>query len=290
MSEVAAEPDVGWRMRIRHHTGFAYAGPVRSSYNEARLTPLTLPGQVTLDSRVEVTPTPANIARYWDYWGSHVVAFDVHEPHDELEVTGVSVVETSPPPELPDGVEWATLRSPEARDRWFELLLPTPLTELDVELEAAALAAAADREPVEAALAVMAWVRETVAYVRGATGVRTSAREAYEQRSGVCQDLAHLSAGMLRSLGVPARYVSGYVYPRRDAEVGVTVEGQSHSWVEVWLGRWVGFDPTHGIPVGSRHVLVARGRDYDDVPPLRGVYQGASSALLGVGVELTRLS
>ena len=121
--------------------------------------------------------------------------------------------------------------------------------------------------------------------------MRTSAREAWEQRKGVCQDLAHLTAGMLRSLGIPARYVSGYLLP--DAATprsGGTVEGQSHAWVEWWLGAGSGWDPTNGIPVGSRHVLVARGRDYDDVPPLKGVYQGASSAMLGVGVELTRLS
>jgi transglutaminase-like putative cysteine protease len=277
----------GWRLRIEHSTGFRYAGSVRASYNEARLTPLTLAGQTTLEARVEVTPA-ANQSRYWDYWGTQVTVFDLHEPHDLLEVKGTSVVETSPAPPLPSPASWEEIE--ERGERWYELTLPTRLTAVDESLGAQARTLAKGQDPLSAALAVTGWVRDTVAYVRGATGVRTSAQEAYAQRAGVCQDLAHLSVGMLRAVGLPARYVSGYIHPSPHAEIGVTGEGQSHAWVEVWVGTWVAWDPTNASAPGERHVTVARGRDYDDVPPLKGVYRGSPSTSVGVGVHVTRLA
>jgi transglutaminase-like putative cysteine protease len=95
---------------------------------------------------------------------------------------------------------------------------------------------------------------------------------------------------LLRGVGIPARYVSGYLHPRADAQIGETVEGQSHAWVEWWCGGWEGYDPTNGAATGPRHVVVARGRDYADVPPLKGIYHGAPSSYLGVTVEVTRLA
>ena len=127
-------------------------------------------------------------------------------------------------------------------------------------------------------------------YVPGSTGVRTSAQEAWSLRKGVCQDIAHLTLGMLRAVGIPARYVSGYLFPLAGGAVGDTVAGQSHAWVEWWCGDWVPFDPTNGVPIGVRHVTVAHGRDYADVTPLKGVYHGAPSTDLGVTVEITRLA
>jgi transglutaminase-like putative cysteine protease len=280
---------VGWRLRIVHHTGFQYAGQVRSSYNEARLTPLTLPTQTTLDARVVVHPT-ASTWTYWDYWGSQVTAFDLHEEHDVLEVVGTSVVETEKPRPLADPLGWEALADARTRDRLIEMLRPTPRTDVGPDLAEVAHGLTAGRTPHDAACAVADWVADTMSYAPGSTEVQTSAREAYQQRQGVCQDLAHLAVGMLRSLGVPARYVSGYLHPVREAEVGGTVEGQSHAWVEWWVGGWVGHDPTNGAPAGEHHVVVARGRDYDDVPPLKGIYRGAPSSTLGVSVEVTRLA
>ena len=127
-------------------------------------------------------------------------------------------------------------------------------------------------------------------YVPGSTGVHTGAQEAWALRKGVCQDIAHLTVGRLRSVGIPARYVSGYLYPKDDGAVGDTVAGRSHTWFEWWSGDWVAFDPTNGVPAGQAHVIVARGRDYTDVTPLKGVYHGAPSTGLGVTVEITRLA
>ena len=175
-------------------------------------------------------------------------------------------------------------------DEYAELLTDTSRTNVDSELSARAAELADGARPRAAARAIADWVRDNVAYVPGSTGVQTSAQEAWDLRKGVCQDIAHLTVALLRTTGIPARYVSGYLHPRADAQVGETVEGQSHAWVEWWCGDWTGFDPTNGVPVGPRHVVVARGRDYDDVPPLRGVYHGAPSKHLGVTVEITRLA
>ena len=142
----------------------------------------------------------------------------------------------------------------------------------------------------EAARACAEWLRGEVRYVPGSTGVHTVAKEAWDARAGVCQDLAHLTVGLLRGLGVPARYVSGYLHPAPEAGIGETVTGQSHAWVEWWDGAWTPYDPTNGKPVGVEHVVVARGRDYWDVPPHKGVYAGPGGTSLSVEVDVTRVA
>jgi transglutaminase-like putative cysteine protease len=282
---------LAWRLRIKHLTGFTYAGTAYASYNEARMTPLTGPGQNTLFSHIECTPG-AVTWRYRDYWGTQVTVFDLQRPHQQLTVTASSLVETvdQPDPDATAEIDWATLRAESTVDAHLEYLTPTELTTVDDELAEQAASLAGDRSPSAAAAAVAEWVQANVAYVPGSTGVRTSAREAWALRQGVCQDIAQLTAGMLRTVGIPARYVSGYLYPRTEAPIGDTVAGQSHAWVEWWTGQWHGFDPTNGWPVGRRHVVVARGRDYADVTPLKGVYHGAPSSELGVTVEIPRLA
>ncbi len=278
----------GWRLRIKHVTGFAYPGMAQASYNEARMTPLTVPGQNTLFSHVECNPG-ATTWRYRDYWGTHVTVFDLQRPHDQLKVTASSLVETAlrdrvPAPDTP----WSVLRDESTVDTYLEFLTPSALTTVDDELTATATELAADA-PAPTAHAIAEWVRANVEYVPGSTGVRTSAEEAWHLRKGVCQDIAQLTAGMVRAVGIPCRYVSGYFYPSGDAEVGDTAAGQSHAWVEWWIGEWTGFDPTNGLTPGKQHVIVARGRDYSDITPLKGVYNGAPSTDLGVTVEITRL-
>ena len=281
---------MAWRLRISHMTGFTYDGTAHASYNEARMTPMTLPHQITLFSQVEVAPAAAaSTWRYIDYWGSQVTVFDLQRPHQQLKVTAASLVETTDPHLVSNPADWDRLRSQSTMDNWAELLSPTERTQVDAELAAKAYEIAGDAPPREAALAISTFVRDEVAYVPGSTGVQTGAQEAWELRKGVCQDIAHLTAGLLRAVGIPARYVSGYLHPKQDAAVGETVEGQSHAWVEWWCGGWEGYDPTNGVATGPRHVVVARGRDYPDVTPLKGVYHGAPASHLGVSVEVTRL-
>jgi transglutaminase-like putative cysteine protease len=278
-----------WRLRVRHRTGYSYAGEVKSSFNEARMTPLTDGSQVTLESRIEVIP-PASTYRYRDYWGTDVTSFDIHTPHSELVVTATSVVETYLRAPEPGGLSWADLRSEPIPDRQAEWLGLTPRTDPDGELADLARSAAGSSAPADAAVACVMAVRESMEYVAGATGVHSTGLDAWRERKGVCQDFAHISLAMLRSLGLPARYVSGYLHPRAAATIGDTVAGESHAWVEWWDGTWIGYDPTNGKPVGEQHVAVARGRDYDDVTPLKGIYSGPKSSALGVLVEVTRLA
>jgi transglutaminase-like putative cysteine protease len=280
---------VGWRVRINHVTGFTYAGTAHASYNEARMTPLTVTGQTTLFSQVECSPS-ATTWRYRDYWGTHVTVFDLQRPHHQLRVTATSLVETGERSQPGDGLGWSELRAGATVDSHAELLAATDLTAVDEELAEMAGRVVGDAPPAEAARSVADWVRANVEYVPGSTGVRTGAQEAWLLRKGVCQDIAHLTVGMLRSAGIPARYVSGYLYPKSDGALGDTIAGQSHAWVEWWCGDWVPFDPTNGVSAGARHVTVARGRDYADVAPLKGVYHGAPSTGLGVTVEITRLA
>lgn len=272
------------RLQISHRSFYTYDSEVVSSYNEARLVPQTGRGQMALSGQVTTSPDAPQF-RYWDYWGTQVTAFDLHVPHRELSITCTSVVDTADAPPAPD-TTWDAIAA--ARDSQLELLQASPRATADDEL--AALAAEPAGTPYEVVLALAELVHGRVEYVPGSTGVGTSAAEAWSLGKGVCQDLAHVTVALLRARGVPARYVSGYLHPRRDAEVGETVPGESHAWVEAWLGGWWGFDPTGLVAVGERHVVVAHGRDYTDVPPFKGVYAGGGAQHLDVSVEVTRLA
>jgi transglutaminase-like putative cysteine protease len=280
---------VSWRIRVEHHTDYQYAGEVRSSYNEARITPLTTVDQLVLEASVQVAPA-AKVYRYLDYWSSVVHAFDIDVPHAELSIVGRSVVETAAPRVGASFDSWDIIDSPTVSDEWSELLAPTPIVAGDEELAAVAARIKAQHTPATAGAAIGEWVRSQLTYLPGTTGVHTSALEAWRGGKGVCQDFAHLTLAVARSMGLPGRYCSGYLHPNPDARIGETVAGQSHAWVELWAGDWQGYDPTSGVPVGERHVLVTRGRDYSDVSPLKGVFNGGPAAALQVTVALTRLA
>jgi transglutaminase-like putative cysteine protease len=283
---------VGWRLRIEHTTSVRYAGPVITSFNEARMTPLTLPSQITHEARVSAG-TGVPVWTYNDYWGTFVSVFDLPEPHDDLVIRAVSTVETEPfgaAVATQERPSWTELGETAASSRLLEFLLPTPVTTVAAEVSAAALAEISGLPPHAAAEAICARVHQHVTYLPGATGVRTSAQQAWDQGQGVCQDMAQIAVSLLRAAGLPARYVSGYLHPDPTAQPGSTSVGQSHAWVEYWAGSWTPLDPTSLAPVGERHVVVARGRDYVDVPPLKGIYHGPSGGDMKVTVEVTRLA
>lgn len=278
-----------WRIACRHHTLYRYSAPADASFNEVRISPLTTPRQTVLEADVVVEPH-ASCFRYWDYWGTLVHSFDLHPPHLELQVTGRSVSEVDPPPPPPTPVSWDTLGSTKVTDELAEFLVPTAFVPLEQHLGREARALVMGLDPYQASLALAEWTREKLAYEPGATAVSTSAPEALRMGRGVCQDFAHVHLALLRSVGIPARYVSGYLHPQAEPEVGVTVDAESHAWVDAWVGDWVAIDPTNVTSVGASHVTVARGRDYADVPPIRGVYQGGPVEQLDVKVEMTRLA
>ncbi|HYE77565.1 MAG TPA: transglutaminase family protein, partial [bacterium] len=216
-------------------------------------------------------------------------AFDVHVPHTELRVIGSSVVDTSAPPAISNSPSWSELADWNLSGQVAEMLAPTTYVPRVEELTEESRSLSGSGSPAEAFQSAADWVHSRLQYQRDTTDVSTTAVEALRMGTGVCQDFAHLTLALLRAMGIPARYTSGYVFPSPDAEVGEDVAGHSHAWVEAWLGDWCALDPTHGVPVGERHVVVARGRDYADVPPLKGVYRGGPAQSLGVSVELTRL-
>lgn len=281
----------GARVHVRHRTEFSYDQPVTGSFNEARMTPVSDDRQVVLTSSVAVDPVTWT-HNYVDYWGSAVTAIESLVRHRRFVVTAAALVDIYPQADLPaDG--WPELRTAAVQDQFVEYLTQTPLTEPAPDLAEAAVAAAAaaveaGESPARAAIAICDLVSAAMTYEGGSTEVTTTAQAAWAQRRGVCQDFAHVCLGALRRVGVPARYVSGYLHPDRDAPVGTAVPGESHAWIEFWTGGWYGWDPTNRHAVDVLHVSVGRARDYKDVSPLRGIVGATGGAKLKVEVEVTR--
>jgi transglutaminase-like putative cysteine protease len=277
------------RLRIRHHTGFRYNGDVSASYNEARMLPPSNDGQLVLYSNLEILPISSH-HNYVDYWGTRVSAFEVLSSHPELSLTANALVEVRERNHENGTLGFADLKAAASSAVSF-IEQQRQTTQTDPDEEVAALAAEiAGRHTVacDAAMEITRTIGEQVEYMTGVTQVHSTAKEAWAERRGVCQDIAHIALGALRSVGIPARYVSGYLHPDPNAEIGQTVIGESHAWVEWFGGVWRGFDPTNMLDIGDRHVLVGRGRDYNDVPPLRGVYAGSGGSELFVSVEITK--
>lgn len=277
------------RLRIVHRTGFSYKLPAQASYNEARMLPAHSGDQFVLSTNLDISP-PAIQHSYIDYWGTRVSTFEVLTPHTELSVTATSLVEVRPSDDPPPDATWEDLSALAGTSVHFvEDLRPTRLTAPHDDVVVMAEAAkATGATPHATALLIARAVHDRIEYQRGVTGVHSTAADAWTAGKGVCQDFAHVALGALRHLGIPARYVSGYLHPKPQAEIGETVSGESHAWVEWYAGSWFGFDPTNMLDIGERHVLVARGRDYTDVSPLRGVYAGPSASSIFVRVEITR--
>lgn len=278
------------RLRIKHMTGFHYGGDVTASYNEARMLPVSSDGQLVLFSNLEILPISSH-HNYVDYWGSRVSSFEILTPHRQLSLTSTSLVEVRPRPHGDSGLTLNELGIAAARTTdTVEQLRQTRRTAPPKEVEDIAREIVSQStDACTVALEICRAIGSEVQYMHGVTGVHSTAAEAWAVRKGVCQDITHLALGALRSVGIPARYVSGYLHPKPSAAIGETVTGESHAWVEWFCGEeWRGFDPTNRIDIGDRHVLVGRGRDYNDVPPLRGVYAGPFGSTLFVSVEITR--
>ncbi|GAA2548679.1 transglutaminase-like putative cysteine protease [Neomicrococcus aestuarii] len=281
------------RLRIRHRTRYDYDGRVSLSYNEARMSPLTDNHQVVLESNIKVSPHIAVVSNYRDYWGARVTAFDLSGAHDFLEVDATATVEVhrverAVVPE--ETLSWEELAAEDIVDAQADYLPQSRLSDPGPDVRKMVSGFRDLPTPHEAAHAVMQFLRENMEYVPGVTGVHTNAEGAWQERRGVCQDLAHVGIGALRSLGIPARYVSGYIHPSPDAGIGEEVVGQSHAWLEWFDGEWRSWDPTNHKAASDMHVSVARGRDYRDVTPLKGIQTGGRHSALTVSVMVTRVA
>lgn len=277
------------RIRVVHRTGYTYAQGAHDSMNHVRMTPASTHEQLVLSTQVEISPT-AWTNSYVDYWGTRVLAFEVHERHEHLRITASSEVDVHRSMEAHEPVlGWDDLADPALCDRLCEYLEATELTVVDDEMRAAA---AGLREAAESPSAfvsdVVELVRGRVSLKRGA-GARTPAPEVWTNGTGSFQDMAHVVIGLLRSQLVPARYVSGYVLPEMDPPLGVPQLGSLHAWVQYWDGQWAGIDLMGGYAPGEGHIEVGYGRDHRDVPALTGIFTGGKTSEIFVEVELTRV-
>lgn len=283
------------RFDIRYRTRFTYDRPVWGSYNELRACPATDDRQRLITYRMQVEPS-ARVLSYLDYWGTQVDAFGVRDPHDHLEVTAEATVETGPARLITSAPQLDAVRDPAFFDEHTELLEATQHTEWDdaIAAEARSLADAYGPDLVGVVLAIHRKVRNSLRYDRDATEIGISLADVWAGQAGVCQDYAHLATALCRSIGIPARYVSGYLFSAADDSIedaeGETVQVQTHAWFEAAIPGhgWLALDPTNGRDVGARHVVIGRGRDYDDVAPFFGAHSGAAAVTLDAEVEIRR--
>lgn len=276
------------RLHVQHRTTFRYNGPAQESFNEVRLRPLDDLHQSCQEFTLHVTPR-AKLTAYQDFYGNCVHYFEVPGEHEELVIDSCARVLTHDPQHRPaiPLVPASALASDEAHDSVAEYCTHSPYVGLDAPLwKEAQDALAGGRADVWSDVRRLAQhLFRLMRYQPGSTGIDTRASDALQLRRGVCQDYAHVMLGLCRSIGIPARYVSGYFLneTRRAGEPEA-----SHAWVEAFVPTygWAGWDPTHDRAPDERYVRLAIGRDYTDIRPVNGSYRGAPARELRVEVTV----
>ena len=276
------------KLHVTHRTRFTYAEPVKDSFNEARLQPTSSGGQGCDDFRLRVLP-PAHISQYMDLHQNWVHLFEVPRAHRELVVTATSTVYTpdesrSPAPDATPA-PLTEMAGCAHLERCHDFLQPSYYVELSPEIWRLALDMTVGLSDAwQASVAIMRQIHREFRYEPNVTHVNSRPGDLLRSRAGVCQDFAHLMVGLCRSLKIPARYVSGYLYNGpADQLVGAQA---THAWIEVYIPAvgWCGLDPTNNRIVDGLYVKIAVGRDYADVSPLRGTYRGTPNRSMSVDV------
>lgn len=286
------------KLKVVHRTTYHYGESVTTSHHEARLTPRDSHHQRTLGHDLSIRPSPEARRRRFDYFGNRALHFSLNEPHRSLEVRAESIVELTPlrPLLLELSPPWESVRDRLGSDRRrdtldaFAMSLESPHVTLSSELFSyAAPSFGAGRPVLDAIRELVGRIHADFTYDPRTTEVSTPLSEVLEQRSGVCQDFAHLAIGCLRTHGLAARYVSGYLLTRPPPG-GIKHVGAdaSHAWFAAFVPEhgWVDFDPTNDLLPSDEHVTVAFGRDFADVTPLRGVILGGGQHELEVAVDV----
>lgn len=285
-----------------HRTEYRYEAPVSASYGTAHLLPRDRPGQSCRESAVHFDPVPDDQREHLDYFGNRVLNFSILRSHTSLTVVGTSLVDVQAPPALSllANQPWEIVRtaiasaaSP-ASIAAGEFVLDSPRVTASAELaELAAPSFAPGRPVAEAVADLVHRIHDRFDYVPGATTVTSTIDEVLERGQGVCQDFAHLAIGCLRSVGLAARYVSGYLETDPPpGEPRVAGADQSHAWASLFVpgDGWIDIDPTNDRFVNDRYVTAAWGRDYGDVPPLEGViFTEGTEHELTVTVDVVRI-
>jgi transglutaminase-like putative cysteine protease len=261
------------RLQIEHITTFDYDLPISEAYTEMRLAPLDQGGQRRAMFRLETEPE-GEVTRYLDRYANEVHYFDVLQPHQQLRVIARSEIITID--------QFREEKSCLSLIEQHDYLTTSHYTPVADSLRTLAKITAEAGDTVSAAAALTAAVHGAIKYEKGATTVKTNAVEALDIGKGVCQDYAHVMISAARSVGLPARYVSGYLFSPDAPEMA------SHAWVDLYIKDigWLAFDPTHNCAQSARHVRVGIGRDYADVPPTRGVYKGNAKEKMDVHVKV----
>lgn len=286
------------KYHVFHGTSYGYSQPVSLCHNQVHLTPRTTDRQRCLHTGLEVSPLPSSQSDWTDFFGNQATFFSVEMPHDKLSIVARSEVEVFAPLEI------SALQTPPWEDIREQLLVP----QNEDTLAAAQFCPASrfihhsaeahdyglpnfppGRPILEALLELTSRIFHEFKYDQNATGVFTKPAEVFQSRRGVCQDFAHLQISCLRSLGLAARYVSGYLVteppPGKPKLVGADA---SHAWLSVFCGSagWIDVDPTNNLIPGIRHITLAWGRDYGDVCPIQGVLIGGGQSTLSVAVDV----
>lgn len=255
------------------------------------MQPRTEGGQRCLRFEFRTSPR-STVATFKDDLQNHVHAFDIPDRHSQLTLRAEALVETMPPPALPDSLSadaWDALDAMTAGDRYWDMLAPSTLTQSTDLLRALARELRLGRtcDPLSAVRELNGAIHDAFEYDPYTTEVHSPIDEALASRHGVCQDFSHIMTALVRELGIPCRYVSGYLYHRTE-DHDRSAQDATHAWVEALLPQlgWIGFDPTNDLVAGDRHVRVAVGRDYADVPPTRGVFKGRAETELAVSVRV----
>jgi len=277
---------------IRHITRFVYTPPVAESMTEVRMQPRAEGGQRCLKFEVHTQPR-ARILGYRDHLGNIVHHFDIPGKHSQLKVTAESTVEITGAPSLPESSNagaWEALDAIDRSGAYWDYLAPSQYafkTDLLAEL-ARELRLERRGDPLSLLREINAAIYEGFDYRPQSTSVDSPIDDALRMRVGVCQDFAHIMIALARELGIPCRYVSGYLFHEDDGR-DRSASGATHAWAEAYLPElgWVGFDPTNNLIAGERHIRTAVGRDYADVPPTRGVFKGLAHSELSVGVQVS---
>jgi len=261
---------------------------------EVHMQPRSEANQRCLSFHLDVNP-PANITQYRDFTGNTVHHFDIAGSHTQVKVTAQSTVQVQavPAPRPSEAGDWADLDALTSGDDYWEMLLPSEFTHGSEALEQLATELNCERRggPLELLTELNESIYKLFSYVPNSTKVDSPIDEALRTRQGVCQDFAHILIALVRPLRIPCRYVSGYLFHREaeDGQKDRSLEGASHAWVEALVPRlgWIAFDPTNNLTGGDRHIRVAIGRDYADVPPTRGVHKGEARSELSVAVTVS---
>ncbi|MCG2634109.1 MAG: transglutaminase family protein [Gammaproteobacteria bacterium] len=291
------------KYRVSHRTHYKYPQAVVTCYNEAHLLPRDCVGQTCLQTRLSVDPLPTDYRERQDFFGNTTTYFEIHRPHQELTITAVSEISMGgTPPQLEFGspTTWEQVRDKLKLDQ-----APDDPEALQFTMDSRRVRASADllqfaQPSFPPARPLIEGVKDLIGRIHGEftfdpqfTEVTTPLSEVLKHRRGVCQDFAHLAIGALRSLGLAARYVSGYLEtrppPGQEKLVGADA---SHAWISVYLPNtgWLDFDPTNNLDSMERYITTAWGRDYSDVTPLKGViYGGGKKHQLNVSVDVQAL-